>query len=41
MKVVLVNYTLYIAQVIYLKENDDNENAKRFFELLELINVKK
>ncbi|PHR74554.1 MAG: hypothetical protein COA67_00320 [Lutibacter sp.] len=41
MKVLLVDIRLYLAQVIYEEKDDGNENAKRFFESLELINVKK
>lgn len=40
-KIVLVNYSLYLAQVIYIESNDDNISTKRFFESLELINVNK
>jgi len=40
MKIVLAGFKLYLAQVIYFKENKDNENAKRFFDSLELINIK-
>lgn len=40
MKVLLVGIKLYLAQVIYTKENDNNESQKRFFDSLELINVK-
>lgn len=40
MKVILVGIKMYLAQVIYTKENDDNANAKRFFESFELINIK-
>ena len=36
----LVGYRLYLAQVIYEKTNDENANAKRFFDSFELINVK-
>ena len=39
-KIILVGIKLYLAQVIYKKENDDNDNAKRFFDSMELINVK-
>jgi len=41
MKVLLVGIKLYLAQVIYNKVNDGNENQKRFFDSFELINVKK
>jgi hypothetical protein len=40
MKVLLVGIKLYLAQVIYKEENDNNANQKRFFDSLELINVK-
>lgn len=40
MKMLLVNYTLYLTQVIYKKDDDNNENTKYFFDSLELINVK-
>ncbi len=40
MKVVLVDIKLYMAQVIYKDVNDDNLNSQRFFDSLELINVK-
>ncbi len=40
MKVILVGVKLYLAQVIYKGENDDNANQKRFFDSFELINVK-
>ena len=40
MKVVLVDIKLYMAQVIYKGVNDDNLNSQRFFDSLELINVK-
>ncbi|WP_452597919.1 hypothetical protein [Pontimicrobium sp. MEBiC01747] len=40
MKVLLVGIKLYLAQVIYKEENDDNESQKRFFDSFELINVK-
>ena len=40
MKVLLVGIKLYLAQVIYKEENDDNVNQKRFFDSFELINVK-
>jgi len=40
MKVVIVGIKLYLAQVIYTKENDDNLNSKYFFDSLELINVR-
>ncbi|AUP77296.1 hypothetical protein [Flavivirga eckloniae] len=40
MKIVLVDYNLYLAQVIYEKKNAGNINAKRFFESFELIKVK-
>ncbi len=40
MRTILVGYKLYLAQVIYEKINEDNENAKRFFNSLDLINVK-
>lgn len=40
MRTVLVGYKLYLAQVIYDKVHDENENSKRFFESFELINVK-
>ncbi|RZN83992.1 MAG: hypothetical protein EVB11_02835 [Winogradskyella sp.] len=40
MKVILVGIKLYLAQVIYTEENEDNLNSKRFFDSLELINVK-
>ncbi len=40
MKTILVGTSLYSAQVICVKENDDNLNSKYFFNSLELINVK-
>ncbi|WP_299116963.1 hypothetical protein [uncultured Winogradskyella sp.] len=40
MKVVLVGIKLYLAQVIYQKEDEGNKNANRFFDSFELINVK-
>lgn len=40
MKVLLVGIKLYIVQVIYKKENDNNIRAKQFFDSFELINVK-
>ncbi len=40
MKTILVGTSLYSAQVICKKENDDNLNSKYFFNSFELINVK-
>lgn len=40
LQTILVGYKLYLSQVIYEKTNDGNENAKRFFESFELINIK-
>lgn len=40
MKVILVGIKLYLVQVIYKREDDANLRAKRFFDSLELINVK-
>ncbi|AXT19994.1 hypothetical protein D7030_02395 [Flavobacteriaceae bacterium AU392] len=39
MKTILVNFTLYLAQVIYKKEDEGNFNASRFFNSFELIKV--
>lgn len=40
MKTILVGLKLYMAQVIYGKDNGDNLNSKRFFNSFELLNVK-
>lgn len=40
MMIVLVNYKLYISQVISNKGSEENEDTTRFFDSFELINVK-